>query len=293
MLLQCLSPPCCKVRVTPLTGDAVEGGGDHLPVAKESSPGFHKHASLSRQICGLRPAVSSKQPGMAEQFTLLERQRLSGCVWRRGPAGSCAVPPRLLVVSPNLLKACAGCYILEAHARANGQPLWKHKGNAFWLFSTLTGRWAIAGADVKDEGFVKCSGWIYQECCHQGLMPDRSSSPWLLFDGEERAFISDVTFAVTALIGDQEDSSTLQTHDSSCEVLSKSVKQQASCKPRPFIGTLQSFSERCRETMTTLSAQLDLTFLPKESIFRRAVFMEKRSQESPATTGTHGQNRSR
>jgi len=250
---QCLSHQCCMAN-------------------EESSPSSRKHASLGPQICESRPALSLRQPGIPEQ-------RLSGGVWRRGPASSCTVSPEpagapslLLVVSPNLLKTCTGCYVLEAHAHANGQPLWKHKERAFWLFSTPMGRWAIAGADVKDGGFVKSSGWIYQECCHKGLMPDRSSSHWLLFDGKERTFISDETFVVIAPTGNQE-GSILQLLESSCKVVPKSLNPHTSCKPRPV--TLQSSFKWCRETMTTLSAQLDPALLPMESIFRRAIFTEK------------------
>jgi len=241
-------------------------------VTEESFPSSQKHASLGPQILELRPALPPRQPGIAEQ-------RLSSSVRRRGPASSCTMSPKpaaapslLLVVLPNLLKTCAGCYVLEACARANGQPLWKHNRGAFWLFSTPTGRWAIAGEDVKDGGFVKCSGWIYQECCHEGLMPDRFSSHWLLFDGKERTFVSDETFVVIAPTGNQE-GSILQLLESSCKVVPKSLNPQTSCKPRPV--TLQSSFKWCRETMTTLSAQLDPALLPMESIFRRAIFTEK------------------
>jgi len=260
-LWRCLTHHCCMV-------------------VEESPPSSRTHALPGRRDeC---PALSLRQPGIAEQ-------RLFGNVRQRGPASSstlAATPSLLLVASPNLLKTCGGCYVLEAHARANGQPLWKHRERAFWLFSTPTGRWAIAGADVKDGGFVKCSGWIYQECCHEGLMPDRFSSHWLLFDGEEHDFISDETFMVTAPIGDQEGGSIWQLPDSSCEVLPKSLNPQTSCKLRPVSGTLQSSFKWCRETMTTLSAQLDPALLPRESIFRRAVFTVKRSQESPANACT-------
>jgi len=142
---------------------------------------------------------------------LPERLRSRSGVWRRGPASSLALsreaemraslarpPPNLLfVVSPNLLNACAGCYILQANAHANGQPLWKHRGRAYWLLSTPMGRWAIAGKDVKDEGFIRAGGWIYQEGHHRGLMPDQCSSRWLLFDGKG-AFTSDEAFKLTA-----------------------------------------------------------------------------------------------
>jgi hypothetical protein len=139
-----------------------------------------------------------------------------------GKIGLEQVPPNfLLVVSPNLLNDCAGCYILQPNAHANGQPLWKHVGKAYWLFSTPMGRWAIAGKDVKEKGFVRGSGWIYQERYHKGLMPDQSGSRWQLFDGKG-AFTSDEAFKVTAQIGDQERDFILQAPDSFGDVLPKS-----------------------------------------------------------------------
>merc|ERR1719195_162210 len=96
-----------------------------------------------------------------------------------------------------MLTNCAGCYALEGNMHANGQPIWKHDEEPFWLFSTPMGRWAIAGADVKDEGFVRSSGWIYQESCHEGLLPDQSSSRWLLFNYQESSFTPDAAFEVT------------------------------------------------------------------------------------------------
>jgi hypothetical protein len=128
-----------------------------------------------------------------------------------------------------MLTSCAGCYVLEGNVRVNGQPLWKNKEETFWLFSTPMGRWAIAGADVRDEGFVRSSGWIYQEFCHEGLMPDRSSSRWLLFNYEESIFSPDAEFQVTI---------PMQEPDRKCEVVRKSQKQHASCKPRFVIDAL-------------------------------------------------------
>lgn len=185
-LLQFLNHSCwVQVRVSPLTNDVDERGDYHLLASKESLP-----------------TPSSRNRNIAEPVIRPECQRSFGSVQQRGPASNFFndAPSVIFVVSPNLLKACAGRYILERHARANGQPIWKHKRRALWLFSTPTGRWAIASSDVKDGGFVKCSGWIYQACCHNGLMPDQTNSRWLLFDTEERAFISDETFMVTAPI---------------------------------------------------------------------------------------------
>lgn len=245
---QCLSHQCCMAN-------------------EESSPSSRKHASLGPQICESRPALSLRQPGIPEQ-------RLSGGVWRRGPASSCTVSPEpagapslLLVVSPNLLKTCTGCYVLEAHAHANGQPLWKHKERAFWLFSTPMGRWAIAGADVKDGGFVKSSGWIYQECCHKGLTPNRSSSRWMLFDREEGAFTSDETFMLTAPTG------RTRRGAPSCKHLIVAEFTEAA-------GILQT--QAC-QWQTTLTGQLDPALLPLESIVRRAVLKVKCPQESQQT----------
>jgi len=187
-----------------LTNDVDERGGYHLLASKESLP-----------------TSSSRKRNIAESVIRPECQKLFGSVQQRGPASNFFnVAPRvILVVSPNLLRTCAGCYILERHAIANGKPIWKHKGRALWLFSTPTGRWAIAGSDVKDGGFVKCSGWIYQACRHKGLMPDQTNSRWLLFDTEERAFISDETFVVTAPIKDGDMDAVVAYHSHSSNVV--------------------------------------------------------------------------
>jgi len=263
-----------------------EGGDYALSVGNESSPSPGQQKSLDRQSCGLCPALPSRQPDIAGNFTEPGCQRSCGSVQRRGPASSCAVSPTqedapslLVVLSPNLLKTCAGCYVQEACASANGQPLWKHKRRAFWLFSTPKGRWAIGGADVRDGGFARNSGWIYQECYHGGVMPDRCSSGWLLFNGEEDAFISDETFAVTTPIGNWEGSSIFLAPGSSCKVLPKSLTQQASCETRIFIGTLQPLFKWCREAMMTLRIEN----IGKRR-FRRTAFNVKRSPESPTCT---------
>jgi len=224
MLLQCLNPHCCLLhaKVTPIRCDDVEGDDIQELKAKESSPSSRKH----RQILPSCMPLSSRQSDMAG---------------RRGPAGSACPPNILLLVSPNLLNRCAGRYILQAHAHANGQPLWEHERDNFWLFSTPKGHWALAGEVVKDGGFVRNSGWIYQESRHNGLMPDHSSSRWLLFNRQEGAFICDEAFEVTAPI---EDGSILQAPDRNCEELQKSRKQQACCKPRFVIGALQFFKRR-------------------------------------------------
>jgi len=261
---------CCMVkgRDSPLLGGVEEGGDYHLVAAQESYPSSCQHTSVGYEIRGLHPVLSSRQPGIAEHFTVPECQSLLGSV-RRGPASSCAedTPSVLLVVSPNLLKTCAGCYVLEASAVANGQPLWKHNRGAFWLFSTPTGRWAIAGEDVKDGGFVKCSGWIYQECCHKGLTPNRSSSRWMLFDREEGAFTSDETFMLTAPTG------RTRRGAPSCKHLIVAEFTEAA-------GILQT--QAC-QWQTTLTGQLDPALLPLESIVRRAVLKVKCPQESQQT----------
>jgi len=239
---------CCNVcsvqgPVVQLSGDDDPWGDYQAAFLKDSLPA----------LPGL--ALSSKQSGFSfcitVPITVPERQRSFPGVWRRGPAsyslcpepqmqasptGLARPPPNLLlVVSPNQLNDCAGCYILQANAHANGQPLWKHIGRSFWLFSTPmpTARWAIAGNDAKDEGFVRPCGWIYQEELHEGLMPDQSGSRWMLFDGKN-SFTADEAFKLAAPIRDKEAGFIMQAPD---EGLPKSRKQ-ASCSPRSVIVAL-------------------------------------------------------
>lgn len=84
------------------------------------------------------------------------------------------------------------------------------------------------------EGFVRSSGWIYQEGLHEGLMPDQTISRWLIFDGEG-AFVSDDAFKITA-----------QNLDSSCKEMQKSRKQHASCQPMFVFRALQSLFKGLR-----------------------------------------------
>lgn len=67
--------------------------------------------------------------------------------------------------------------------KPNGEPLWKHQSEEFWLFSTPGGRWAIGGQDVMEDGFVRSSGWIFQERSHHGKFPDRVPGAWWQWDG--------------------------------------------------------------------------------------------------------------
>jgi len=195
---------------------------------------------LGRQTCSADAAMSLKGQWQG---------------YRRGPAsnfemqapltGLADPPPNiLLVVSPNLHKACAGCYILQANVLANGQPLWKHRGRAYWLFSAPTGHWAIGGEDVKNENFVRSSGWIYQERPHKGLMPDQSSSRWLLFD-DEGVYTSDEGFKLTVPIRDEDEGFMMMQPP---EVLPLTQKQQASRSPGliidSFVGMFMGRKQR-------------------------------------------------
>jgi len=203
-----------------VTGVDDEEWSDYQPLVSTEIPLSRKHENLSRTP-GNDPCHSCmdwealdrvKGAGAGNCFVQSHGEGVCGMTSASDsgdmlPPGQCALmitgtaqarpPPNLLLVaSPNLLKECAGCYILQANAHANGQPFWKHGTRDYWLFSTPTGRWAIAGKDVRDEGFVRASGWIYQELHHEGLMPDQSTSCWQLFDGG--GFTSDEAFQVIA-----------------------------------------------------------------------------------------------
>merc|ERR1719362_87834 len=216
--------------VVPLSYDYTPGVGDYgLLITKETATKLCEHDAQVWPSCCV--SSSSRQLGRLGNVNEQGGQKLFPNIWWRAPGKSgvetTRVPPKhMFVESPNQLNRCAGCYVLQANACANGQPLWKHKRRALWLFSAPRGRWAIAGADVRAEGFVRSSGWAYQEGLHQGLMPDQTNSRWRIFDGEG-AFVSDEAFKITT-----------QNPDSSCKGIPKSRKQLESCLP--MSGALQS-----------------------------------------------------
>merc|ERR1719410_1018857 len=165
-----------------MVGDDDDEWSDMQPLLSKE---LHQVQSDGEGTCSVTSAAASGDILSLGQYALM----ITGIAQATSP------PDLLLVESPNLLNDCAGCYTLQAHAHANGQPFWKHKKRDYWLFSTPMGCWSIAGKDVKDGGFVRSSGWIYQELRHRGLMPHQSSSPWQLFDGQG-GFTSDETFKV-------------------------------------------------------------------------------------------------
>eukprot|EP00662_Eupelagonemidae_sp_cell21_P022034 gene22034-biopygen54280 len=77
----------------------------------------------------------------------------------------------LRVTAPNGPAQCAGRYAIVGGERPNGQPLWKHDGEARWMYSGRNGKWHIGGPKAKEAEF-KCSmGFV---CCptpHGGRSP--------------------------------------------------------------------------------------------------------------------------
>jgi len=182
--LQCLHQHGCVVdaKVVPIIDDDDDEWSDIQPLLSKEP---HR---VQSDVEGIRSVTSAAARGdmlPLGQFALM----ITGIAQARSS------PDLLLVESPNMLNDCAACYTLQANTHANGQPFWKHVRRDYWLFSTPMGRWSIAGKDVRDGGFLRSSGWIYQELCHWGLMPDQSSSRWQLFDGKG-GFTSDEAFKV-------------------------------------------------------------------------------------------------
>lgn len=93
-------------------------------------------------------------------------------------------PPVMMnVIAPGA--KCQGTYDLSLNQQPNGEPLWKHQSEDFWLFSTPGGRWAIGGKDVMEDGFARSSGWIFQERNHHGQLPERVPGAWQQWNGTD------------------------------------------------------------------------------------------------------------
>merc|ERR1719219_1339297 len=89
----------------------------------------------------------------------------------------------MTVIAPGVAAKCQGTYELIFNVATNDQPLWKHSSEDFWLFSTPGARWAIGGKDVKEDGFARSSGWIWQERNHYGQLPERVPGTWQQWNG--------------------------------------------------------------------------------------------------------------
>ena len=90
--------------------------------------------------------------------------------WLRTPP-SIYIPDVLTVKTPYHAH-CNGDYFLVEKERPNQQPLWKKSDRELWIYSTVSGRWAIAGPLVKQEGFDASSkGRIKSKERHEGVMP--------------------------------------------------------------------------------------------------------------------------
>jgi len=110
--------------------------------------------------------------------------RTPGSKFAAEPAAHC--PPVMMnVIAPGVAAKCQGTYDLSLHMKPNGEPLWKHQSEDFWLFSTPAGRWAIGGKDVMEDGFARSSGWIFQERNHHGQFPERVPGAWWQWNGTD------------------------------------------------------------------------------------------------------------
>jgi len=105
-------------------------------------------------------------------------------------------PVSMNVIAPGVAGKCQGTYELIMNREINGQPLWKHCAEDFWLFSTPGGRWAIGGKDVEEDGFARSSGWIWQERNHHGQLPERVPGTWRQWNGTEFESNPDIVVVV-------------------------------------------------------------------------------------------------
>jgi len=110
------------------------------------------------------------------------------------PPESRPLPPKdpplaLRVRSPNGQASCAGVYELVQGERPNGQALWKQQDVNHWIYCGKNGRWAIAGLDVKEDGFSRTAGFISQTEVSRDQLPDEYTSPWQRWDGSQ--FVTD------------------------------------------------------------------------------------------------------
>mmetsp|Transcript_78057 Transcript_78057/g.181045 ORF Transcript_78057/g.181045 Transcript_78057/m.181045 type:complete len:553 (+) Transcript_78057:28-1686(+) len=106
--------------------------------------------------------------------------RLEGNSFREDAAISVSMKPAsLFVVSPQGQQRCAGEYVLKGGETLNGQPFWKQRKGAHWLFSK-NDFWVIGSSDSK-EGKSDPFGCIRSEAPHQGANPEKVAT-WMLLD---------------------------------------------------------------------------------------------------------------
>mmetsp|Transcript_95508 Transcript_95508/g.279287 ORF Transcript_95508/g.279287 Transcript_95508/m.279287 type:complete len:565 (-) Transcript_95508:148-1842(-) len=123
--------------------------------------------------------------------------RLEGDTFREDAAISVDTKPAsVYVVTPNGQQRCAGEYQLKAEAFC-GQPVWKQRKGAHWLFSTRSGIWVIGTNDAK-EGKSDPMGSIHCGAPHKGQNPDKVNALWTWLDGD--TFRGDPKIIVTTAV---------------------------------------------------------------------------------------------
>mmetsp|Transcript_84436 Transcript_84436/g.262141 ORF Transcript_84436/g.262141 Transcript_84436/m.262141 type:complete len:551 (+) Transcript_84436:118-1770(+) len=124
--------------------------------------------------------------------------RLDGDIFREDAAISVDTKPvSLYVISPQGQQKCAGEYTLRAEETVNGQPVWKQRKGANWLFSTRSGMWVVGSNDAK-EGKSNQLGFIHSAIPHKGQNPDKVGSFWMWSDGD--TFREDSRIAVKTVV---------------------------------------------------------------------------------------------
>jgi len=164
--------------------DGFSSGDSSTEMSEDSrhsqvSPRHDDEAPLRRQTSGHTDSV-----GTLAKLPRTTFDTTPGSKFASVPEVRC--PPVVLnVIAPGVAARCQGTYELSLNIEPNGQPLWKHSSDDFWLFSTPSGRWAIGGKDVMADGFARSSGWIWQERVHHGQLPERVSGAWRQWNGTD------------------------------------------------------------------------------------------------------------
>mmetsp|Transcript_57662 Transcript_57662/g.122669 ORF Transcript_57662/g.122669 Transcript_57662/m.122669 type:complete len:659 (-) Transcript_57662:27-2003(-) len=96
----------------------------------------------------------------------------------------------LHVLTPNGEYRCAGEYVPVQGQEANGHPIWKQAGGAFWLYTGTNGMWIIGAGDAAEKKFQCSRGNIFCKTLHGGILPDRVTGGWWRLTAE-KDFVDD------------------------------------------------------------------------------------------------------
>lgn len=175
---------------------------DECGVADRQADGLDREATAGDELDALLRRLSSFADTAKRELARARGSRAWGPQGRltAGP-GIGAVntrPPEepataLHVRSPNGQQKCAGRFMLVEGERPNGSPLWKHKEEDMWLYSSTNGRWHIGEASEKAEGFKSGTSVVYCPEPHGGRWPEECAG-WQRLDGEE--WLKDGSIAV-------------------------------------------------------------------------------------------------